>query len=237
MFGEGITQGRPVSANVIGRRHPRAATTVRSQSSGCETLPAPRHPCHDEARDLADRQAVTDGDGAEPHERRAAVFHRTALDRHATERVRPVEHDDRHLRARRGAQRERHRPDVRVVAAPDVLQIDDEHVDPFQLRRRRRQRLERLAVEARHRNPGARVAAVGDADHVLRLAAHAVLGPEQARRPHPRGDQTVDDVDQVARDARRMAEHAHAPTPQQVQTIADENVETGCDRHTGIIRR
>ncbi len=34
MLGDGITQGSPVSANVIARRQPRAGTTVRSQSSG-----------------------------------------------------------------------------------------------------------------------------------------------------------------------------------------------------------
>ena len=34
MLGDGITQGSPVSANVMGRHQPRAATTVRSQSSG-----------------------------------------------------------------------------------------------------------------------------------------------------------------------------------------------------------
>ena len=35
------------------------------------------------------------------------------------------------------------------------------------------------AVQAVHRQAGARVARVVDPDHVLRVAAHAVLGPEQ----------------------------------------------------------
>ena len=238
MLGDGITQGRPVSANVIGRRQPRAATTVRSQSSGC----AKRAPPHGipAATSRATSPIVSPwrtGTAPSPTNDVQRFLHRAALDRDAAERIRPVEHDDRDLRPRRRAQRQRHRPDVRVVAAADVLQIDDQHVDALQLHRRRRQRLERLAVEAGDRNARARVAPVVDADHVLRLAAHAVLGPEQPRRPHARRDQPIDDVDQIARDAGRMAEHAHPAPAQQVQTIADENVQTGRDAHAGILRR
>jgi hypothetical protein len=161
---------------------------------------------------------------------------RSALDRDAAQRIRPVEHDDRDAGPRRRAQRQRHRPDVGVVAAADVLQIDDQHVDALQLGGRRRQRLERLAVQAGDGNSRARVAPVRDADHVLRLAAHTVLGSEQTHGPHAGGDEAIDDVDEIAGHARRMTEHPHPPPAQQIQPIADDDVEAGRYLHGRIIR-
>ncbi len=81
------------------------------------------------------------------------------------------------------------------------------------------------------------VAAVVDAHHVLRFAAHAVFGTEEARRPHPGGDQPIDDVDQIAGDAGRMAQHAHAPPAQQIEAIGADDVEPGCYPHATILRR
>jgi len=191
--------------------------------------------CH-QPRHLADRQPVAHRHRAQPDERRAALLHGAAFDGDAAQRVRPVEHDDGDARARRGAERQRHRPDVRVVAAADVLEIDDEDVQAFEIGGRRRQRFERLTVQAGHRDAGARIAVIVDADHVLRLAAHAVLGSEQARGPDAGGDQPIHDVDQIAGDARRVAEHAHPAPAQQIDPIAHENVEAGGYPHTGIIR-
>src|SRR5262249_51991257 len=84
---------------------------------------------------------------------------------------------------------------------------------------------EPLAVQARHRDAGARVAPVLDADHVLRLAAHPVLRPEQARRPHPGGDQAIDGVHELRVDAGSMAEQPDASTAQEIELLAAENVE------------
>ena len=180
---------------------------------------------------------MADRHGAQPHERGALLLDRAALDRLAAQRIRSIQHHHRHPRPRRGAERQRHRPDVGVVTAAHVLQIDDQHVQPFQVDRGGGQRLERISVEAGDGDAGARVAPIVDADHVLRFAAHAVLRPEQPRGPHTRRDQPIDDVNEVAGDARRMTEHAHPPTAQQIQAFGAQNVQTCRDAHTRIIRR
>ncbi len=145
-----------------------------------------------------------------------------------------IEHEHRHAGAKRRLHRQHHRPDVRVVAAADVLQIDHQHVDATEIGRRRRQRLERLAVQADHRDPGAAVLIVVDADHVLRLPAHAVLRPEEPHRPDADLDEAVDDVGQVGRDAGGMAEHPDATaaqSAQEVHLVAAEDIESALDVH------
>ena len=232
MLGDGSTQGSPVSSKVIARRQPRIGTTVRSQSSGRAKRGAPHGiPAHAQARELADGQAVPHRNRAQPHERLATLGSTvppsmatppSGFGRSRTTTATP---------ARSRLHRQHHRPDVRVVAAADVLEIDDQHVDPRQIRRRRRQRLERLAVEADDRDPRAAIVVVVDADHVLRLAAHAVLGPVEPHRPHPDFNEAIDDVGQVGRDARRMTEDPHPPPPEEVQPLAAEDVETALDVH------
>ena len=152
--GDGITHGRPVSANVIGappaaRRHHRQIAVERLR----ETRAAPRHPGRHQPRHLADRQPVAHRDRAQPDERRRSSP-APCRPRSRRRRAGSAGRARRPRRRARGgrAQRQRHRPDVGVVAAADVLQIDDQDVEPLQLRRRRRQRLERLAVQAGDRN-------------------------------------------------------------------------------------
>ena len=190
------------------RRQPRIGTTVRSQSSGCANRGPPQGmPAAHQPRHLADRQPVPHRDRAQAHERLAALgctvppsiaTPPSGFGRSRTSTATPA-------RAA-AAKRQRHRPDVRVVAAADVLQIDDQQIDARPARPPSASAIRSLAVEAGDRNAGARVALVVDADHVLRLAAHAVLGPEQPRRPHARLDQPIDDVDQIGGDAGRVAE-------------------------------
>ena len=122
-------------------------------------------------------------------------------------------------------QTKRHAPDEGVVAAAHVLQIDDEHVDIRQLGRARRQRIEGVSVEARDGNTRARIAIACDADHVLRFAANAVLGPEQPSHLHACRGQRIDEVDHVAIDAGRMAQHPYATTAQNTKFLCQQNVE------------
>ena len=128
-------QRRSSSAN-ISRRQPSISTTSSS---------APRPNCLvEQARQLADRHAVTHRDRELADERFEAGRERRALDVHAVDRVGPVAHDHRHAVARARAQAVGHRVDVGVDARADVLQVDDEHVEAAQ---HVRGRLARLAVE------------------------------------------------------------------------------------------
>ena len=109
------------------------------------------------------------------------------------------------------------------------MQIDDENLDFGQRRGRGQERLEAVTIEAGHWQAGARVALAGHADHVLGLAANPVLGTEQAAEPDLGGRQRVDDVAHAAVHARGMAEHAHAPAGQQIESFPEENLQAGLD--------
>src|SRR5262249_31996187 len=67
-------------------------------------------------RQLADRHAVTDGQGIQPDERLECRIGHVALEYRATEGVGPIEYDDANTEARADAHGERHSPDERVVA-------------------------------------------------------------------------------------------------------------------------
>ena len=87
MFGDGITQGSPVSSKYMSRDQPsivhhaevRADAEVRVEERG----------------QLADRHAVPHRDREEADERLEPGLEHRALDRLAADRVRPVAHDDR----------------------------------------------------------------------------------------------------------------------------------------------
>jgi hypothetical protein len=79
----------------------------------------------------------------------------------------------------------RQRPDKRVDARADVLEVDDEQIEAVEHLRRR---LARLGVETVHGHAEPLVGAVAGLDHVVLLARpEAVLGTEQrlqrAREP------------------------------------------------------
>ena len=139
-------------------------------------------------RDLADGQAVADRDRAQPHERLGVRLDVAALDRRrrragsagrAPPPATPARAGRLHAPApwsRRtcssGCRCPAGRPAARrCPPAPRRGGDSDSKL---------------CAVEAGHRDAGAAVALAVDADHVLRLAAHAVLGPEQPRRAGPR---------------------------------------------------
>ena len=210
MFGDGITQGSPVSTKFIARRQPRIGTTVRSQSIGRANR-APPHGIPARRRRAISPIVMPWRTGTAPSPTNDSQPGRRCRPRSPRPRAGSADRARRPPRRRgRRLQRQHHRPDVRVVAAADVLQVDDQHVDAAEIGGRRRQRLERLAVEADDRDAGAAIVLVVDADHVLRLAAHAVLGPEEARRPDADLDQPIDDVGQIGR---RRSPDDRAPRP------------------------
>ena len=129
--------------------------------------------------DVAQREPVPYRQRFQPDERAElprlpAPLHGSGI---SSEWVRAIEHDRLHARRRRRAHGEHRRPHERVIPGPDVLEIDDEYIDVGQVFRARRQVLEPPAVEATN-GCSEHVACVGNADHVLRLTAIAVLGAE-----------------------------------------------------------
>jgi hypothetical protein len=149
------------------------------------------------ARHPADERAVIVADGA-------------ALDVDAAQRVGPIEDDDLDAERRRGLHHVQERPDVGVVARADVLDVVDHRVEAGEHLGMRPQRGLVLAVERIHRQAGDRVAGLGDADHVLSVAANAVLGAEQADDVDALLDEGVDDVPQVGRHRGRIDQETDA---------------------------
>ena len=102
----------------------------------------------------------------------------------------------------------RHRVDERVDASADILEIDHEHVEPFEHLGRR---LARFAVERVDRHLTARVALVRRLDHVvLQRGVEAVLRTED--RGQRDVAQVADAVDRVRNDSLTDAGLATRPT-------------------------
>src|SRR2546429_6077834 len=68
----------------------------------------------------------------ETHERFVIRIKHWALDGHAINRIRPVEYNDLYARFFAGAHTEIHRPDERIIARPDILEINEQDIEMFQ---------------------------------------------------------------------------------------------------------
>src|SRR5437667_12696627 len=68
----------------------------------------------------------------ETHERFVIRIKQWALDGHSINRIRPVEYDDLYARFFASAHTEIHRPDERVIARPDILEINKQDIEIFQ---------------------------------------------------------------------------------------------------------
>jgi hypothetical protein len=133
---------------------------------------------------FAERHAVAGGDRVGPDEALVPGLDGRPLDRHAVNRVRAVEEDDRHVGGRGRLQAEQHGRLEGVVPRPDVRQVDDKQVQTPEYVGTRAQAVDRFAVQADDRAAIARVKDVRDADEVLGLAAEAVLRAEQGPEAH-----------------------------------------------------
>ena len=122
-----------------------------------------------------------------------------AFDRGAADRIRPIADEDLHAVPGGGAHAVGHRIDIGVDARADVLQVDDEHVDPAQ---HVGGRLPRLAIQGIDRHAPPRVVAVRRFHHVvLHVGAETVLRAENRRdRDAFRGRGPVDHMDKTAID-------------------------------------
>src|SRR5436305_14742554 len=65
----------------------------------------------------------------ETHERFVIRIKQWALDGHSINRIGPVEDDDLYVRFFASARTEIHRPDERVIARPDILEINEQDIE------------------------------------------------------------------------------------------------------------
>ena len=115
-----------------------------------------------------------------------------SLDRPA-DRVRPVQHPHGLAVARRSFQQVAQRRDERVDAAPEILQVDEQHVEAVH---HRVGRPAHFAVQAEHRDAVHRIVEVRRLDHVVLLvAAQSVLGTEG--RGHPQAGARGEGVERM----------------------------------------
>ena len=174
MFGEGGTQGSPVSwAGAEGL----PALDAYDLQLGLSAVAFVRQKLAVEvAGQLAHRQAVLLDDGLQPHAGGELLCHQRPVGS-PSDRVRPVEHDEVGADVPGGDHRVVHGPDVGVEAHPDVLDVEDDGVRfrlAEQLGHLRRVR----SVGVVDRQPGARVLELRLGLARLCASAEAVLGAE-----------------------------------------------------------
>jgi hypothetical protein len=176
-----------------------------------------------QARQLADREPVRDGDRSPADEALPALLAQRPVEVEPAARVGPVEHDHGQAdlcAARHGLAQRR---DVGVAARADVLQVDQQHVEAGQ---RRRIGPALGAVERDHRQPGGAVARVVDRVARGHVAADAVLGREQAHQPDALvGRQPVHAGHEPSVDAGRVREQAQALAAHELDALVEQHVD------------
>ena len=227
MFGDGSTKGRSQPVACSSRSSPATPSTRRASAGSPSTSAR-------QATISPSVSACRTGIGLEPDE--GAVLARLPAPLEArqvaAERVGTVEDEHADPGARARADGEHGGPDEGVVARADVLQVDDEQVEAGEVLGARGQLLEALAVEAADRG-AERVARVRHADHVLRLAAVAVLGPEDEVDLHAQRVEDVARVHETAIDGGGVRQEADAQGAQlgAERGVGGEAIESGA--HVG----
>src|SRR5262249_16616933 len=103
--------------------------------------------------------------------------------------------------ARRRSEHQPRGPDERAVPRPDVGEIDEQEVDRSEVLGARRKVFEAIAVETHDWGGGAGIDGARNTNHVLRLAAPAVLRPEQQRWTNLERRKRTRDVNELTRHA------------------------------------
>ena len=182
----------------------------------------------EEPGELADRHPVAHRDRKLPDEGREGLAQPRALDRVAADGIRSIADDHPDAVPRRGTHAVRHGVDERVDARADVLQIDDQHVEPAQHVGRR---LTGVAVEREDRDLAAAVAAVRRLDHVvLQVRAEPVLRSEE-RRQRDLGilKEPIRGVLELRVDRGWVAHEADALARDEPAIERQESIDPGCD--------
>ena len=146
------------------------------------------------------------------------------------DQVRPVENEEVELRMRGGLHAEEHGGLVRVVARADVLDVEDQRIEPAQRPARRPKRFGAVSVQRVDRDPDCPVAPAARGGHVLDVPAAAVFRAEEGGKPDaPRRVEQVRGVTQAPVHRRGVAEQSHGTPPQGGEALLDEHVEAGPD--------
>ena len=184
------------------------------------------------ARQLPGRQAVNVRHRIEPDERLHLLLARTAVHAGRQHRIRHIQHDEQLAGGGRRFHGERHRPDIRVGTAADVLDMADQHVD---LRQRLGRRPPAAAgIERIDRQPGRGVAPVADLFPGFGAAADAVFGSEQGNQPETRvGVQQVRRRTKLRIDAGLIRDEPDPPAGQQLRMFFEQHLNGGSDRRGG----
>jgi len=115
----------------------------------------------------------------ETHERFVIRIKQWALTGHAIDRIRPVENDDLYACFLASAHTKIHRPDKRVIARSDILEINQQNIEIVQ---HFRGRLAVFAVQTVNGNVETRVLVIFPFHHVvLRLAEKPMLRTKKRR--------------------------------------------------------
>ena len=222
MLGDGKTHG----SRGVPLEHlppPAAAGDHREREVEVALLPV-------KGRQFADGQAVADGHVVHAAETSEAGAKRRPFHVAPADRVRPVENEEAELRARGGLHAEEHGGLVRVIARADVLDVEDQRVEPAQRGARRTKRPGVVSVQRVDRDPDLPVAPAARGGHVLDLPADAVFRAEEGGKPDaPRLVEQVRGVTQAPVHRRGVAHESHREPPQGGEALPDEHVEAGPD--------
>ncbi len=158
------------------------------------------------AGELPCGEAMAQRDGVEPHEGLEPGPQHRPLHPHAADGVGAVEHHEANAGLRARLHRERHRPHERVDAHADVLQVEEDRVEP---REHLRRGLAHLAVQRVDGESRARVHVVARLDHVvLLLAAGTVLRAEERAQAKAGAEQGIHGQREVGGDGGGMQDEA-----------------------------
>ena len=102
-------------------------------------------------------------------------------------RIGPIEHDHFHAMLKAAFHRPLHRARKRIAANADVLQIDHQRIDAFQLRAGGNVMGVLSVIERKDRQPGLRIARIGEELSRRDVIPNAMLGGKQGHQFDARG--------------------------------------------------
>ena len=189
----------------------------------------------DHHRQFSRRHAMHIGRRNLPNETLPLILQRRPLHAQPAHRVRPVEHHKLLPILRRRLHRHRHRADVGVTAAADVLKVKHQHIDRCQ---HLRCRFPRRSVEGMNGQSGHRIPARADVnpctdgpiDPVLRRIQRGQRRPQGSLHRHPCHLPTP-------RHARVIRDQSHPLSTQQVKPTPRQEIDPQHERPTLALSR